>query len=310
MLEQVQPGLYLSRGKQSPVLLPQVIGFDLDWTIVRTIRARFPKDANDWAFLPNRISILKAYQDKGYILAIFTNQGYTGAKSIMALNRINNIITALEQQGIVPWVFVATLHDVYRKPNIGMWNVLEQYYPGINTKESFYVGDAAGRPQDHSTDDIMFAQNVGISFFTPEQIFPNNQITIPDTQTMFIFVGMSGSGKTTYFEQNLAQRGWVHANQDTLKTADKVLRTVRDTLASGKSVAVDATNPTPDKRNEYIVLAAQYRVPTLIVYFVRNGYEWNKLRPKPVPDIAYNIYFKNLVEPTLELDRVPVVELF
>lgn len=47
----------------------------------------------------------------------------------------------------------------------------------IDMKESMYVGDAAGRPaqgskkKDFSTSDRLFALNLGIPFFTPEEHF-------------------------------------------------------------------------------------------------------------------------------------------
>lgn len=49
----------------------------------------------------------------------------------------------------------------------------------IDKNESFFVGDAAGRPvntvlktkKDHSAADRLFAINVGIKFFTPEEHF-------------------------------------------------------------------------------------------------------------------------------------------
>lgn len=307
MLEQIAPGLHYSPGL---IKSNRVAAFDLDWTIVRNIRGKFPKDVNDWAFLPNRISTLKAYHDAGYTLVIFTNQGYKGGLLPIMIQRINNIIRSLHQESIIPLVFAATGPDsIYRKPNPNMWTILQQYVPGIDITNSLFVGDAAGRPQDHSADDLGFARNNGLTFYTPEQIFPNNQVVIPDTQAMFIFVGMPGSGKSTYYQQNLQPRGWVHANQDTLKTAAAVLSTVRTALASGQSVAVDATNPGAGKRREYIDLAIQYQVPTMILYFVRDGHPWNAMRPNPVPNIAYNMYYKNLIEPTPEIDRVPVVQL-
>jgi bifunctional polynucleotide phosphatase/kinase len=305
---QVAPGLHVHSGNTWAT--DRVAGFDLDWTLVRSVHAKFPRDANDWAFLPNRISTLQAYRDAGYILVIFTNQGYQGAKLQAMIERINNIIVALNREALNPWVFAATGKDsAYRKPSPNMWTVMQQRIGEVNVANSLYVGDAAGRPQDHSADDIEFARSVGLPFYTPEQIFPNNMISIPDTQTMFIFVGVPGSGKSTYYQQNLQPRGWVHVNQDTLKTAAAVLTAVRTALASGKSVAIDATNPSPDKRRQYVELAAQYQIPTLILYFVRDGHGWNDLRPNPVPTIAYNMYYKNLVEPTLDLDHVPVVQL-
>jgi bifunctional polynucleotide phosphatase/kinase len=307
-LVSIGAGVHVAVGTAGPT--SKAACFDLDWTLIRPVRGRFPKDANDWTFLPNRISTLKSYQQAGYTLAIFTNQGYTGAKLTMALQRVNNVISSFHQQGLYPWVFVATLQNEYRKPSPGMWAVFEHNQKGILKSDSLYVGDAAGRVQDYDDNDREFAKNVGIPFYVPEQLFPNNPITIPTTQTLLIAVGMPGSGKSTFYEQNLKSRGWIHANQDLLKTAAKVKSTVEAGLASGKSVYIDATNPSADKRREYILLAVKYQVPTMILYFVQNGYEWNKHREKPVPDIAYNMYFKNLVEPTYELDRVPVVELF
>ena len=38
-------------------------------------------------------------------------------------------------------------------------------------QESFFVGDAAGRSQDHSNADIEFATKLKLEFYTPEQYF-------------------------------------------------------------------------------------------------------------------------------------------
>lgn len=307
MLQLLYDGVYTSTGR---VIGTKILGLDLDWTLIRPIKAEYYKDASDWAFLPNRIHTLQAYRDAGYTIAIFTNQG---VKLQAALNRITQVIDKLNREGIEPWIFVAAgKNSPYRKPAIHMWTILNNYVPNIDKKQSRYVGDAAKelRPQDHSSDDLLFARNIGIDFYTPEQIFPQNEVYIPVTQTMFIFVGMPGSGKTTFYEQNLAPKGWIHVNQDKLKTQDKMIRTTESALKQHFSVAVDATNPSPEKRSEYIQLAAEYKIPTMILYFVRNGHGWNDLRPHPVPRVGYNMYYKNLIEPTFELDRVPVIELF
>lgn len=92
----------------------------------------------------------------------------------------------------------ATSKDENRKPNIGMWECLERYLetqevgkPGqssldalicqltrhLDISQSFYVGDAAGRPRenrrpaDHSSDDLYFAKNLDLQFYTPEEYF-------------------------------------------------------------------------------------------------------------------------------------------
>ena len=68
--------------------------------------------------------------------------------------------------------------DVYRKPNIGMFQVVEEVYRSngfqIDLGKSVFVGDAAGRMaaqgkrKDHSDTDLKFALNVGLKFLTPE----------------------------------------------------------------------------------------------------------------------------------------------
>ena len=74
----------------------------------------------------------------------------------------------------------ATLSDQYRKPAVGSFEYMKkEIFPGldISMKESFYCGDAAGRPKtetrskDFSDSDIKFAANVGLKFLTPEELF-------------------------------------------------------------------------------------------------------------------------------------------
>lgn len=55
-------------------------------------------------------------------------------------------------------------------------------------------------------------------------------------------------------------------------------------------------------------MAIEYKIPTLIIYFVGNGYNRNKLRSNHVSDITYNMYYKILVEPIYELDHVPLIQ--
>ena len=49
----------------------------------------------------------------------------------------------------------------------------------INKSESFFVGDALGRKYDFADSDKMFAKNIGILYFPPEDIFVNNVIPNP-----------------------------------------------------------------------------------------------------------------------------------
>ena len=51
-------------------------------------------------------------------------------------------------------VYAATENDEYRKPRLGMWSEFVEDYDldvtGVDLAQSFFVGDAAGRPGDHS----------------------------------------------------------------------------------------------------------------------------------------------------------------
>lgn len=56
----------------------------------------------------------------------------------------------------------------------GMWDYMVEHCNGgvkPSLADCFYVGDAAGRPADHSSVDKDFAAAVGIKFFTPEEKF-------------------------------------------------------------------------------------------------------------------------------------------
>ncbi|XP_015578057.2 polynucleotide 3'-phosphatase ZDP isoform X2 [Ricinus communis] len=75
-------------------------------------------------------------------------------------------------------VFIACadskVEDPFRKPKPGMWQIMERHFNSgisIDLDQSFYVGDAAGRNNDHSDADIRFAQAVGLKFFVPEDYF-------------------------------------------------------------------------------------------------------------------------------------------
>lgn len=80
----------------------------------------------------------------------------------------------------VPLRVLAALdkYDVYRKPNIGMFEVITSLYAErgleVDMDQSVFVGDAAGRmagggrKKDHGDTDYKFAFNVGLRFVTPE----------------------------------------------------------------------------------------------------------------------------------------------
>ena len=289
-----------------------IAGFDLDWTLIRPIRGVFSKNANDLAILPNRKSVLENLVNTGFSIVIFTNQKSSNdTEKLSNIQRITNFINLIKLPVLV---LVSTADNIYRKPNIGMFTILNQMTK-MTIKSIFYCGDAAGRPQDFSDSDLIFAQNIGAKFYIPQDLFPEierispskssasdniNTLSLPSTKSLVIMMGMPGSNKTSFYERVLNPMGYYHVNQDILKTKAKVLSVAKNYMINGYNIVIDATNPQQSKRQEYYNLAKTYSYNVTVLYFVQNGTDWNKLRPKPVPDIAYSVYFKNLEEPTAE----------
>jgi bifunctional polynucleotide phosphatase/kinase len=143
----------------------------------------------------------------------------------------------------------------------------------IDLANSFYVGDAAGRPhgwkqsmkQDHAASDYKFALNVGMKFHTPEEFFhgeqhgeerylgfdprsltsdslplylPTSTPLVSGTQEMVILVGYPASGKSTFAQFHLESEGYIRVNRDTLKSIEKCRKYARAALAQGQSVVV------------------------------------------------------------------------
>ena len=87
-------------------------------------------------------------------------------------------------------------------------------------------------------------------------------------KTLVILMGIQGSGKSTFYQRFLS-KDYVRVNLDTLKTRHREQLLVEECLNSGKSYAVDNTNPTVDDRRRYIEPAkvAGYRV---VGYFMES----------------------------------------
>lgn len=150
--------------------IAKVAMFDLDWTLVKPYKGKFPKDYQDNLIMDNRINILKQYVNIEYLPIIITNQKLTSREILVdKIKRMNDIINKFNYYGIDPVIIMSTMDDKYRKPNIGMYDLLFKLLPNINS--GFYCGDAAGRPNDFSDSDLKFAENAKIPFYLPEKLF-------------------------------------------------------------------------------------------------------------------------------------------
>jgi bifunctional polynucleotide phosphatase/kinase len=280
----------------------KIVCFDLDDTLITTKSgAKFAANQNDWKILYENIPCtLEKYLKDGFKIVVFTNQGGI-SKGKTNKNEWSNKVNAVQKFLNVPLqVYSATETDYYRKPAIGMWELMANDFNGkvkIDLNKSMYVGDAAGRPKtknrgkDFSDSDHKFAKNIGISFHTPEMFFKGEKETLPEfefdpkslkipNQTLFkgiksadeksklkgtqvemiIFIGSPGSGKSTFYHTYLKPNGYIHVNQDTLKNAQKCLKVSEEELSKGNSVVIDNTNPSLEARKQYIDLAKSLKV--------------------------------------------------
>lgn len=69
---------------------------------------------------------------------------------------------------------VCAMKDKNRKPGAGSWEFLRTRRNGgvaVDAANSFYCGDAAGRPGDFADSDKGYAEAVGVRFVLPEDYF-------------------------------------------------------------------------------------------------------------------------------------------
>lgn len=293
--------------------------FDLDGTLVVSKSGkRWAADGDDWVFVGDVPSVLQRYATEGWVVAIITNQSEMSRARSEAgpRTKINRVLDALfAANGWAPWCLVAkgpTSESVYRKPARGLFDVLLSELEITRVADVFMCGDAAGRDGSRleyrwSDSDAMFAFEIGAAFHTPDAILGRPAVTPSSGQEIVLLVGNMASGKSTT-ARALASVGYVHLEQDVLKTSAAVQRAARNALGEGKSVVIDATHATTESRAPYIALARTLGVGLRILWHIRDGRPYNALRESPVPEVAYATYSKRFDDPCLE--GVPVEVAF
>ena len=173
--------------KPCPILLG---GFDMDGTLITTKSGKVhPVDKDDWQWKSDIgwDRLVQGLQKPDFVV-IISNQG--GAKKpekwLELQSKMNKIGEEFYKQAGINVLFVCCHKSgYYRKPLTGMWDIAIQWIQTWNkekttmdtgirkciSKDSFYVGDAAGRDGDFACTDRMMAANAGINFYTPEEYF-------------------------------------------------------------------------------------------------------------------------------------------
>lgn len=149
--------------------------FDLDNTLIRTKHGgKFPRSEDDWEFCPNVLDKLKQVQKSNYKIIIITNQSGISRKESRKKIILGEITSVVSKFDFEVQVYISTAVDYWRKPNTSIverfiWN--KEILKNIEKIESvFYVGDAAGRPDDFSDSDYSFAYNIYLlmKYFNPK----------------------------------------------------------------------------------------------------------------------------------------------
>ncbi|KAF1994252.1 PNK3P-domain-containing protein [Amniculicola lignicola CBS 123094] len=242
----------------------KIAALDLDMTLIVAKSGRIKgEDPNDWAWWHEAVPTkLQESFREGFQLVIFTNQGRltmkdgTEAPAAKVFRvKVESIFQALD----VPiTIYAACANDNWRKPRTRMWDhFIDAISPDrkVDLEASYMVGDAAGRPSDHTDDDRHFSINLGIRLYTPEEFFlgaspqawghkfdPSWHIDkhgpgecsdeIPNTgPILLLLVGLPGSGKTTYYSNTLRILGYERIDPS---SSDCAINLVADMLKAGK----------------------------------------------------------------------------
>ncbi|XP_062096815.1 polynucleotide 3'-phosphatase ZDP isoform X2 [Humulus lupulus] len=163
----------------------KIAAFDFDGCLANTSVRRVGPDA--WSLMyPSIPAKLQSLYNDGYKLVIFTNESnierWKNKRQVAVDSKIGRLNKFIVTVKVPIQVFIACgvsksngqADDPYRKPKPGMWHLLEKHFNSgisIDMDQSFYVGDAAGRENDHSDADIKFAEAVGLKFHVPEEYF-------------------------------------------------------------------------------------------------------------------------------------------
>ena len=198
--------------------------FDLDWTLIRPTCGKFCNREDDWKIIPGRIERLMDFTREGYSIGTVSNQTAKGKRLVTVNKRMENVYNELKKYFPDIVMMWSTEENEYRKPGIG-WSKVLKFLPG-----SLFAGDACrdlenrNRSVGYSDSDREFAMNMGLPFFSIEEVFP--QIQLPEEmfripKVVLVLVGPPGSGKS-FFRDNILTLSIL--NRTNIKATGNALR--------------------------------------------------------------------------------------
>ena len=305
------PVFTVGGGADPPQWRSQIAAFDYDWTLVKPLDGRMhPRNVDDrqW-WRPCVPEVLRNLYARGYALVVVTNQSKAW--------KLDAIRAQLEPLGLPITVAVGML-EAERKPARAMWDAVVAGR-AWDARESFYVGDAAGREHDWSDSDKRFAEAAGLAFATPDDVFPpatpsarafeqaSTMAAACDAPEVVVMVGYPAAGKTSWANALVAAAAderYVRINGDALKSSTRMVQAARRAVAAGKSVVFDATNSTRERRAAFVAFAREVGLPARAVEIrtsIDTAGDRARARGTPyIPPVAFYTYRKYYEAPSAE----------
>ena len=227
--------------------------------------------------------------------------------------------------------------DKYRKPSTGLWKLTKKYIKNIDTKNSFFVGDAAGRlrawqkgkKKDFSDSDRKFSWNIGIPFMTPDEFFldysptdkwkwsgwcPFNDLPKPklpklkENIEIVVVMGLPATGKTTFIKKYFPTYQYYSGDKD---GNNKLKKLVENSMIRKEPIVVEGLHSTVTSRNKWVKLAKQYGYNSRLLIMdigLDLSLHLNKWRylqgGKKIPQVVYNKWKKEFQEPNEDWDKI------
>lgn len=188
-----------------------------------------------------------------------------------ALDRMRNFINELQNQGgflFEPYVYIAIRDDQNRKPNVGMWNMFIRDTNIVPSAASFYCGDASGNlspnPLYQWADfDSTFARNIGLAFYTPDEILGEYEVPIrPENSRVLLVMAAHESQYREYIDDLKANN--VEFEESGLNGVEDILDRGNSVIVVGERFATRA-----GRRRAMHLIPRQHHRNTSVLMFTR-----------------------------------------
>ena len=170
----------------------KIAAFDFDHTLAQSDSGLlFMRTEDDWVptvAVDHLTDFFRKLVADRWTIVVFLNQYENDpAFTQKCLRRMDKFFNGIPDIPINPFMYVAIGNDVYRKPQRGMWELFILQSKLVPSEASFFCGDAFGTAAINpayrwSSDDRLFAEAIGLAYYTPEEMlgeFQNHETVGP-----------------------------------------------------------------------------------------------------------------------------------